>query len=503
MVTSYGDIWTDNKETVEQSVKEQDEVLKALAEEEKKRQEDITKKKEEETKKQKKDREEAEKNIRKLEIDSLTNSLGGRVKKLQLQAADEISQLKGTEQQKAQQKALIEKNLLKDINKLRDDHGKENSKKVSDAAKKEADAKLKAEEEYFEKKKAADFARNDIELILARNNADRILEVKLERLDLERQYELENKELTEEEKALIEQRYRDQADLLNQENKEKQTAQTKEQITQALNFLSQGVQIIQGFSKLKNDKDIAEAEQTRDIRIAKLDEELAAKKITQEQYDSARKKAEKNADEETRAIKTKQAQGDKRAAIAQATIQLALGILKALPNPFMVAATSIIGAAQIALIAATPIPKFAKGGSTNRAIKGYRTGMPNVKFGGYVDQPMVAEFGEEGAEYVVPNWMMKDPMIGNMVGMMESIRTGGERRGFAVGGPTDDGVSFASTTSGSTSIDQSFDPLVQEIRALRNDILNRPMIVISKISYDQIKDSLDTVEEIKQDSKTT
>ena len=60
--------------------------------------------------------------------------------------------------------------------------------------------------------------------------------------------------------------------------------------------------------------------------------------------------------------KTRQAKADKALALFQAIVNTASGIAKAIPNPALIAIAGITGAAQIAAIAAQPIPKFKKGG---------------------------------------------------------------------------------------------------------------------------------------------
>ena len=60
-------------------------------------------------------------------------------------------------------------------------------------------------------------------------------------------------------------------------------------------------------------------------------------------------------------IQQKQAKSDKDNSIIQATIATSLAVTKALPNFVIAAIVAAMGAAQIAMIAAQPIPKYAKG----------------------------------------------------------------------------------------------------------------------------------------------
>lgn len=97
--------------------------------------------------------------------------------------------------------------------------------------------------------------------------------------------------------------------------------------------------------------------------------ELVEKKVITEEEGEARKRAaeaqtaKKNEELEKKKqqLKNKQAVWDKANSIAQAGIATALAITQALPNLVLAAIAGAMGAAQIATILATPIPKYAKG----------------------------------------------------------------------------------------------------------------------------------------------
>lgn len=100
-------------------------------------------------------------------------------------------------------------------------------------------------------------------------------------------------------------------------------------------------------------------------RIEKLEENGA---ISTEEAEARKRAAEdktaaKNAELEKKkaALQEKQAKWDKANSIVQAGIATALAITKALPNLVLAALVGAMGAAQIAVIAAQPIPKYAKG----------------------------------------------------------------------------------------------------------------------------------------------
>lgn len=89
-------------------------------------------------------------------------------------------------------------------------------------------------------------------------------------------------------------------------------------------------------------------QQEEELRLAGDNEQK--KEIIRQKYELKR-----------REIKRKEAEADKRKALFDAVINGAAAVIKALPNPFAVALSIAMTAAQIATIAATPIPKFAKG----------------------------------------------------------------------------------------------------------------------------------------------
>jgi TP901 family phage tail tape measure protein len=509
---SYQDIWTDTKETStkaiddisaqsDQAAKEEEERKKQEMEAYKQRQEEIKARRARDLEQEEKDRIKADENIRKLQEKNLSDSLEDRIKKLQMQAQAELSDLKGTEQQKAQQRILIQQNLEKDIQKLKDD-ARDKDIKDEQASEKE---KQRVDQLYEEQRNKAILASLDIEIVLAKNNQEKLLELKKARLRQEYEYELQNKNLTDEERRRLEVNYQEGINELDKKYTDQKLNNYRDKASEALGFLSQSVQIIQDFSHISNDKQIQDSENTKNARISQLDQELARKKISQEKYDKERKKAEDQAAKQQAAIKTKQAEGDKRANIAQAVIATALAVIKALPNPFMVAFAAAIGAANIAKIIATPIPKFAKGGSTAKAMTGVRTSMPTVMHGGYVDQPLIAEFGEAGPEYVVPNWMLSNPRVADMVSVMEAVRSSGSFRGFAVGGSTTPGaVTPAPAGSSSEGPDNAiFHLIYDQLVTLNSTAKSWPTKLEADISYDKIDYASNLVNTIQTESKLT
>jgi hypothetical protein len=104
-------------------------------------------------------------------------------------------------------------------------------------------------------------------------------------------------------------------------------------------------------------------------RIDKINEEKNAQlDAINQTFDTERSKIRQREALELRtnraiaAEKTKQAKADKALALFNAAINTAVSITKAAGNPVLIALAAITGAAQIAIIASKPIPKFAHGG---------------------------------------------------------------------------------------------------------------------------------------------
>jgi len=84
--------------------------------------------------------------------------------------------------------------------------------------------------------------------------------------------------------------------------------------------------------------------------------------ITQEQYIREKDRIELESEEQKRKLQREQAQKDRQYAVFQAILNTAVGIAKAIPNPFQMALAGATGAAQVAAASSTPIPVFEQGG---------------------------------------------------------------------------------------------------------------------------------------------
>lgn len=97
-------------------------------------------------------------------------------------------------------------------------------------------------------------------------------------------------------------------------------------------------------------------------RYARLKELAGDDADQKEQLDRELEAKRKINEAKIRKEKEKQWKIDQKVALAQAAINIALGITKVIANPFMVALVSALGAIQLTAIATQPMPKFAEGG---------------------------------------------------------------------------------------------------------------------------------------------
>ena len=178
--------------------------------------------------------------------------------------------------------------------------------------------------------------------------------------------------------------------------------------------------------------------------------------LTEEQYNASKEQMEADADAKQSEMELKQARRQKSLSIAQSIIQTSLSVMKTFTEwggwPWGVAPAAImaaIGAAQTAMIAATPVTAGAAEGGpvlVRRSQDGKEfeaVSEPDRR--GYVNRPTVL-VGEEGSEYVIPHDGVANPSLAPVLRTIEAARQRGmlrninfdavyPSRGYASGGP--------------------------------------------------------------------
>jgi len=126
----------------------------------------------------------------------------------------------------------------------------------------------------------------------------------------------------------------------------------------ALNQTSELFSAYNDVIKQDSEQQIARITETRDLQIAAIQDSTRSEVEKQREIEAVTTRTNRM----IAAEKLKQAKLDKAVALFNAVINTAAGITKAIPNPVLVAAAILTGAAQIAAITSQPLPKFAKGG---------------------------------------------------------------------------------------------------------------------------------------------
>ena len=195
-----------------------------------------------------------------------------------------------------------------------------------------------------------------------------------------------------------------------------------------------------GYDKMMTAKENAELKKYKKNNDAKkkaLQSRLDGGLITQEQYNQQVEQMDAEYERKQEEAQIKQAKRQKVMSIAQATINTAEGITKSLTgmpwplNLIAAAITGAMGAAQIAMIAATPIAGAEEGSFlVERAQDGRKfNARINPDARGYIDRPTVL-VGENGMEYVIPNEAMQNPTAAPIINTIEAVRQKGRLRDF-------------------------------------------------------------------------
>lgn len=168
--------------------------------------------------------------------------------------------------------------------------------------------------------------------------------------------------------------------------------------------------VMQGVNMMAQ-ADLEAARISADEQKNALDERLAKGLISEEEYRKKVAKIDERYKEKERQMKRQQFIRDKAANMVQAIINTAVAVSKVIANPFQAALTAALGAAQVAMIAAQPIPTFFQGGPTGRA-KNRQMRDQHGPIAGLVHED----------EWVGPKWMNEHPVYGSVIDRLEEAR---------------------------------------------------------------------------------
>lgn len=250
------------------------------------------------------------------------------------------------------------------------------NKKAEESFKKSLEALIKIEERLSQEieKRFDRFDRNRLagkELAVLQARGKKRLEAELELLNQQEQAELNAKDLTENEKLLIEEKYR-------QKRYDAEQSFFLSQINAVKGFVLESIDIISIFNESKTNQENAELERDQFINDKKkrnLDQRLKAGQISQVQYNREIEKLDKEREAKEKAFATRQFKRNQALAIAQAVVNGAQGIVSTFAARPGLADVFTLGAAraiQVALITASTIaqikaissqkPQYGKGG---------------------------------------------------------------------------------------------------------------------------------------------
>lgn len=188
----------------------------------------------------------------------------------------------------------------------------------------------------------------------------------------------------------------------------------------------------------KEQQEFKNYQKNNDKKRKELQDRLNAGLISQAQYDKSMADLQEKEDAKQEEMEARQAERQKKANIAQAIIQSALAVAKTFAEwgyPLGIAPAAImagLGAAQVALIAATPTG-YAAGGMVTRAQDGRRFNAhlsPDKR--GFITGATIL-VGEEGGEYVIPADGLRNPTLAPFIGSIEAARRAGTLRSINFG----------------------------------------------------------------------
>lgn len=251
---------------------------------------------------------------------------------------------------------------------------------------------------------------------------------------------------------------------MNRETQERIAQSYVENMTNALETTKT---LMSEFGKLRDAlhaREMQDIATERDARISALDEQLNSGLISEREHADKVQAIKDQAAEKERAEKTRQAQAQKGAALIEAAINTALAVISgfAQGGPPLAALAAVVGALQVATIAAQPIPQFKDGGFNVTGAqdgKSYQAKYIGKHPGGMLPNHPVVLASEAGPEYFVPNPLLHNPVVLDAVRTIENIRL----RQFAQGGATQPLPTPMANANGNEN-EQLFAALLQSIQ---------------------------------------
>lgn len=288
----------------------------------------------------------------------------------------------------------------------------------------------------------ATLSENDRELVAEMNKWDElILKAEAAGIDVTQLRQAEADAIA----AIVEKQGQKEIDITQKAEDEKEQIRkqkAKKIVNETQQFISQINGIMSSYQQIQQNREAQELKRNDNNlnqEKQKYDQLLAAKLISQKEYDAAINKATLQHDKQQAAIQKAAFERQQKAAVAKAIIDGALGVAQIWATygdlPYLAAALTLVEAAaiatQIQAIESAPTP-YAKGGYNKKSNdpQGYTAGA-TLYTGSASGRDFIA--GEAGQEWIAPNWMVKDPQTASIIEHLETIR---KNRSFASGGFT-------------------------------------------------------------------
>ena len=210
-----------------------------------------------------------------------------------------------------------------------------------------------------------------------------------------------------------------------------------EEMQAAANTLMSVWGTVNDFMAAKEKKQLQQYEKNTKAKKAALDKQLDAGKISQEQYNARVSQLDAELDAKKAEIENKQAKRQKTMAIADVIKNTALAIMSIWAQVpkfdfgatagILTAMVSALGAAQLAIISAQPLPGAESGGFIDvvRSQDGrHFKAKDDPDRRGYIDRPTVIT-GESGREFVVNDEAVSNPTVKPVLDVIDAAQQNG------------------------------------------------------------------------------
>ena len=323
------------------------------------------------------------------------------------------------------QRTLKEITIERDANIKKIEESKANEKLKADAINaikttalsKEKKAREVDSKEQFDKELKALEEHNKALVLLTENGSKEEQEAQVKAIEAKRDFELQNAELTADQKIIIEQEAADAIAAINKTTADKQIEESKRVEEAKREILQQSIEVAGQFATTLVNLAGQRADREKQIELDNLKAKNEQGLITQEEYETKRKEIEKKAFEDK-----------KKRDLAFVAIELAKQIVSiqtaAAANPSNAVTFGAAGISQAAILtglavasagiqsAAILSQQFAEGGYTG-------DGFGKKDSTGFKQAGVVHE-----GEYVAPKWVLGTREGSELVNRLESIRTG-------------------------------------------------------------------------------